>query len=94
MKESFQFTPHQLTQYMEESLQEFRKLASFDFPFDRETLLMEDDVCKILRISPRTLRNYIRKGLLHPVKMQGRNYFLKVLLFMDFLELYSQQYGK
>ena len=33
------------------------------------------DVCQLLKVSPRTVQNYVSKGYLIPRKIRGKNYF-------------------
>ncbi len=42
---------------------------------DKEEYLDTADVCEILKVSKRTVQNYVSKGYLKPRKIHGKNYF-------------------
>ena len=91
MKEKFLFTHEQLRMFLDEILEDYRQCALMNLPFDQNSILLDEDVCKILRVSRRTLHSYREKEYIRPVTLSGRHFYIKCLLFMDLLELYEAQ---
>ncbi|WP_394332795.1 helix-turn-helix domain-containing protein [Epilithonimonas bovis] len=50
-------------------------------------MLTEEDVAAILGVSMRTMRTYRQKKHLHYLKLEGRIYYLKLILYIDLILL-------
>ena len=88
---SFSFSEFELSQVLRTVLNDYREASNLEFTLNTETVLLEEDVCRLLRISPRTLRTYRKKGYIRSIQIEGRNYFLRPVLFLDFLSMYDKK---
>lgn len=93
MKTSFFFTLEQLESWLQQAAEDYKKASNLEFPFSRETVLTDQDVMKILGVCEKTIRKYRREHYIHSVELSKKHYYLRPLLFMDFLRLYYEQNG-
>lgn len=90
MKTSLLFSENQIETWLCE-LQSFnQELLLLNVPFDKNYLFTEEDVAQILGVSLRTMRTYRKKKYLHHLKLEGRIYYLKILLYIDLILLSYQ----
>jgi hypothetical protein len=64
-----------------------KELLSKNFPLDSSTLIEEYQLSELLRVTLRTMRTYRKLNYFHFIRLQGRIFYLKPLLYMDLLEL-------
>lgn len=51
-------------------------LAGLGNPAHKHGLLLPEEVTRMLCVSPRTLRRYNERGILHPITLGGMRYYL------------------
>ena len=57
--------------------------------FKDDELMTDQEVMSLLQISQRTLYTWRKKGAISYFKIQSRYYYLKTLLFADFIKIYN-----
>lgn len=87
MKTYHLFNELQIKEWMQEISTFHKELISLHVPFSKEQLYTEEEVSKILGVTVRTIRTYRKKQHLRYIKIQGRIYFLKILLYVDMVLL-------
>ena len=65
--------------------QMIQELLASDFVFDRRQLRTELQVAELLGVSERTMRTYRSSKLFHYIKLEGRIYYLGIILYMDLI---------
>jgi hypothetical protein len=58
--------------------------------FQKDDILFEDDVCELLRITPRTLLNLRKDGIIQCAKFRGQCIYIRSLLFLNIVENYNK----
>ena len=87
MKTSFLFSESQIEAWLNELHVSNGQLLRLEAPFHKDHLLTEEDVAAILGVSMRTMRTYRQKKHLHYLKLEGRIYYLKLILYIDLILL-------
>lgn len=64
-----------------------QKLSESILPLRREDILTEQEVCEILRVSPRTMLRYRKREYFHYIKLEGTVLYHNVVLYYDLLAL-------
>lgn len=77
------FTEVQLQDWLAELEECQHQLLHAEIQLDRTHLLPETEVCKLLGVTERTMRRYRKKKYLRYIKLDGRIFYLKVLLYID-----------
>ena len=77
----------QLNEWIREMDLFFQQLTQSEFPLDVSQLYEEHEVCKLLRITPRTMLTYRKRNYFHYIKLEGRVYYLKPLLYIELVKL-------
>lgn len=87
MKTSLLFSEFQIHQWIEEMQQLHQDLLQLNIPFSEDQVIPEDRVCHILGVTSRTMRTYRKQHYLRYFKMEGRVYYLKIILYVDLILL-------
>lgn len=84
-------TENKVLEWMKE-IEEFNtSLLSMEVPPVHDLLIPEYEVCEILKVTSRTMRKYRMKKYLRYVKIEGRIYYIKLLLYLDLILLASRR---
>ncbi|WP_333853906.1 helix-turn-helix domain-containing protein [Epilithonimonas sp.] len=59
--------------------------------FQKEDIMFENDVCDMLRITPRTLLNLRKDGIIHCAKFRGQCIYIRSILFFNIIENYDKE---
>ena len=76
--------------YLQQALERYHEGAPLEINLEDSEVMMDEDVMQLLKISERTLRNYRKHHYLQFIKLKGRYYYLRSVLFMNLLSLYEQ----
>lgn len=57
-------------------------------PLTKENIMSEAEVCELLGVTDRTMRNYRQKKYIKCIKLDGRIIYLKHFLYLDLTERY------
>lgn len=88
------FNEVQIKSWIQEISEYHHDLLTLHIPFDKEHLLTEVEVSEILGVTIRTLRTYRNKNYLRYLKLNGRIYFVKILLYVDLVLLCEKNAGR
>jgi len=80
------FSVQQTEKWIREIEADLRDIQ-YHIPLDKEHLLEEAEVCKLLNVTPRTILTYRKQRYFRYIKIGGRVYYIKFLLFLDLLKL-------
>ena len=86
MKDFSLFNSINFEKWMREVEMSIEKM-SYGVPLNRESLLEEIEVCALLGVSQRTVRTYRKRKYLRYIKLNGRIFYLKLFLFLDFMKM-------
>ena len=92
MKKNLLFNPYLIHSWFSQ-IEDLRKeMLSMDFILDRDQIYTEEEVCRMLQVTPRTLRSYRKNNKLHYIRLGGRIYYSKLLLHIDILLESEERY--
>lgn len=63
-------------------------------PLTKENIMSEPEVCELLGVTDRTMRNYRQKKYINCIKLDGRILYLKHLLYLDLTDRYYERRSK
>lgn len=79
---------NKLISELEESLKDPTKL----FNLDENQILNDEDLCRLLKVSVKTLRRYCKEGKLNYVKLGATYFYFKPDIYLTILnELYAKK---
>lgn len=61
-------------------------LLHADIQLDRKHLIPESEICTILGVTERTMRRYRKKKYFRYIKLDGRIYYLRLMLYIDLVQ--------
>lgn len=86
MKTIDKFSEFQLSEWIEELQCIQREFKDTHVLLHEKQLVSEQEACRLLSISERTMRRYRKNHFLHYIKINKQIYYLKFLLLSDLLE--------
>ena len=88
MKTMNSWSEAQLLAWQEEMTTTCLQLREAIIPLTKDDVLTESEVCTLLGVTDRTLRKYRQRHYIGFVKMSGRIFYFKHLLYADLHLLY------
>lgn len=85
MKNYFKPSENFIRELIQGLRQLIEELLVSDFAFSRKQLLTEDQVAVLLGVTERTMRTYRSEKLFHYIKLEGRIYYLSIILYVDLI---------
>ncbi len=65
--------------------------SAMEITLNEDEIMTDQQVQKLLGIYQRTLYTWRKCGLIRYFKLRSRNYYLKTLLLLDFIEITNEQ---
>lgn len=87
MKKFSHYSESQIREWYLELKKMYREMMVLELPFDRNHILPEEFVAEVLGVSVRTMRNYRAQKHLLFLKLDGRIYYIKPLLYAELILL-------
>ncbi|OFM81824.1 helix-turn-helix domain-containing protein [Weeksella sp. HMSC059D05] len=85
---NFTYSEHYL-QVLRKTTKKLIKKNVDQLIFTDDDILSDEEVMKILKISKRSLFEYRKKGFIQFIKIGGRYYYIRLILYLDLLQLYQ-----
>ena len=63
--------------------------GAIEITLNDDEIMTDQQVMRLLHISQRTLYSWRKKGLISFFKIQSRYYYLRTLLYADFIKIYN-----
>ncbi|KMQ71440.1 MerR family transcriptional regulator [Chryseobacterium koreense] len=90
MESLFNLSMAKLEQLHAEQQQLHRQIERGQFPFTEALILEESELAKFLQVTTRTMRKYRKQKCFRYIKLGGRIFYLKPLLYVDLVQLCRQ----